>query len=153
MARYSAGFTRPGINTANSPVASLANTSTTDRLYVVEVGVNIAVAPTSAPAFYLARATARGTQTATLAGQGHDPADGTPVGTVDSTWSVNPTFSTTNFLRYGGLAATAGGLLIWTFYDKPIVVDKANTAGLLLANAIAAGVSLGTFTGYFSWEE
>src|SRR3954447_23997140 len=99
MTRYSAGFSRAGINTANSPVANLSNTGTTDRVYVMEIGIGVAVAPTTAPMFYLSRATARGTQTATLVGVAHDAGDGTPVGTLDTTWSANPTFSTTAFIR------------------------------------------------------
>lgn len=153
MARFSAGFSRAGINTANSPVASLANTGTTERLYVMEIGIGVAVAPTTAPMFYLSRATARGTQTATLAGQAHDGGDGASSGTVDSTWSANPTFSTANFMRMGGLAVTAGGFLIWTFYDKPIVIDKTAASGLVIANANATGATLGTFAGYFCWGE
>lgn len=153
MARYSAGFSRAGINTANSPVANLMNTSTTDRLYVVEIGVGVAVAPTTAPAFYLSRATARGTQTATLVGQAHDPADGASNGTLDTTWSVNPTFSTSAYLRLGGLAVTAGGFLVWTFYDQPLVIDRTTSSGLTLANVNASGATTGTFTGYFSWTE
>ena len=152
--RLSAGFSRPGINSANSPVVNLMNTGTALRLYVVEVSVGIAVAPSTAPAFYLSRATARGTQSATHAGQPHDPADaGTPAGTLDTTWSVNPTFSTTNFLQRGSLAVTAGGMLVWTFYDEPIVITNATTAGLVLANANASGATTGTFTGYVSWTE
>lgn len=150
---YVAGFSRAGINTANSPVANLTNTGTTDRLYVLEVAVGIAVAPTTAPAFYLSRATARGTQTATLAGQPLDPAEVAAVGTLDTTWSVNPTFSTTNFLTRGSLAVTAGGFLVWTFYDNPLVVAATAASGLTLANANASGATTGTFAGYFKWEE
>lgn len=151
--RFSAGFTRAGINTANSPVANLNQTGTVARLYVVEVGVGVAVAPTTAPAFYLSRATARGTQTATLAGQPADPNEPAAQGTLDTTWSANPTFSTSAYLRFGGLATTAGGFLVWTFYDNPIIVNATAGLGLTLANANASGATLGTFTGYFAWDE
>lgn len=153
MARYSAGFSVAGVNSANTQVANLSNTGTTDRLYVVEVAVGISTAPTTAPSFYLSRATARGTQTTTLAGQAHDPADGTANGTLDTAWSGAPTFSTSNHLRRGGLAVTAGGLIIWTFYDEPIVIDKTAASGLVLANANASGSTTGVFAGYFSWNE
>lgn len=151
--RYSAGFSRAGINTANSPVASLNNTGSTSRLFVVEVGVGVAVAPSTAPAFYLSRATARGTQTATLAGQPADPNAVSSLGTLDTTWSVNPTFSTSNYMRFGGLATTAGGFLVWTFYDSPIIISATSGLGLTLANSNASGATTGTFTGYFVWDE
>lgn len=153
MSRYHAGFSVSGTNTANTQAANLSNTGTALRLYVVEIGIGVAVAPTTAPQFYLSRATARGTQTTTLAGQPGDPSDGTAQGTVDSAWSGAPTFSTSNFLRLGGLAVTAGGLLIWTFYDKPLVIDKTAASGLVLANKNASGATTGTFSGYFAWDE
>ena len=153
MARYSAGASRAGINTAGSAYFQLRPTSTASRLYVVEVGVNIAVASTTAPALYLSRSTAVGTSTASLAGQPHEPGDVAANGTLDSTWSSAPTWSTTNFLRYGGLAVTAGGMLIWTFYDAPIVLSASTSAGLVIANANASGSTTGTYTAYMSWEE
>lgn len=152
-ARYHAGFSRAGINTANSPVVNLNQTGTTSRLYVVEIGVGIAVAPTTAPSFYVSRATARGTQTATLAGQPSDPNATASQGTLDTTWSVNPTFSTSNFIRMGGLATTAGGFLVWTFYDEPLIVSATSGLGITLANANASGATTGTFTGYIAWDE
>jgi hypothetical protein len=153
MSVYASGFSRAGINTSNSPVANLSNTGTTTRLRVYEVGVGVSVAPTTAPQFYLARATARGTQTATLAGQSLDPADPASSGTVDSTWSANPTFSTTNRLVVGGLAVTAGGFFVWTFYDNPLIVEATSASGLVIANANASGATTGTFAGYFKWDE
>jgi hypothetical protein len=150
---YAAGFSRAGINTANSPVVNLNNTATSSRLYILEVGVGVATAPTTAPSFYLSRATARGTQTATLTGQPLDPAEVAAIGTLDSTWSANPTFSTTNFITRGGLAVTAGGFMVWTFYDHPLIVPATVGAGVTLANANASGATLGLFTGYFKWEE
>jgi len=153
MPRYSAGWSHVGVNTANKPMANLSNTGTVERLSVVEIGVEIAVAPTNAPLFALTRATARGTNTTTLAGQPHDAGDGASVGSVDSVWSADPTFSTTAFLRIAGLAVTAGGLIVWTFYDKPIMVDKTAASGLTVFNVNASGASTGTFAGYFCWEE
>ena len=151
--RYSAGFSRAGINTANSAVAQLRNTATSQRLYIVEIGIGVAVAPTTAPAFYLSRSTAVGTSTATLAGQPRDTGETAAQGTLDSTWSANPTFSTTNFMRFGGLATTAGGFIIWTFYDAPLIVAASTSVGLVIANANASGTTTGTFTGYMEWDE
>jgi hypothetical protein len=153
MARYGAGFSVSGTNTANTQTAALFNVSTTDRLYVVEVAIGVVLSPTTAPSFYLSRGTARGTQTTTLAGLPHDPADGAANGTVDTAWSVAPTFSTSNQIRRGGMGTAQGGFLVWTFYDAPIVIDRTASSGLVLADANASGATVGTFTGYFSWEE
>lgn len=153
MARYSAAGSRAGINTANSAYFQLRPTTTAERLYIVEIGINIAVAPTTAPALYLARSTAVGTNTATAAGLPHEPGDVAAVGTLDSTWSAAPTFSTSDALRRGGLAVTAGGMLIWTFYDAPIVLAADTAKGLVIANANASGATTGTFTAYMSWDE
>jgi len=95
MARYGAAFSVAGTNTANTFVVNLTNTGTAVRMKVVQLAVGIAVAPTTAPSFYLSRATARGTNTTTLAGQAFDPSDPASAGTLDLTNSVAPTFSTT----------------------------------------------------------
>lgn len=153
MSVYAAAFSRAGINTADSIYANLWNTGT-PRMKVLEVAVGIAVAPTTAPILYLVRTTARGTQTATLAGLPLDPADAAAAGTVDSTWSVNPTKAgaiTASGIVAGGLAVTAGGYLVWQFYDEPLVL--ASGAGLCIANVNASGATTGTFTGHFKWRE
>lgn len=151
--RYSAGFSVAGVNTANTQAAALINTGTANRLYIREIAIGIAVACTTAPSFYLSRATARGTQTATLAGQSHDPAETAATGTLDTTWSVAPTFSTSNFIRRGGLAVTAGGWWVWQFYDAPLIIPATSGNGIVIANANASGATTGTFTGHFSWDE
>lgn len=153
MSMYGASFSRAGINTADSIYANLWNGGS-QRIKLFEVSCTIAVAPTTAPVFYLVRTTARGTQTATLAGQALDPADSAAGGTVDSTWSANPTkagtISTAGIVA-AGLAVTAGGLVVFQFYDEPLVI--AAGAGLCLANVNASGATTGTFTGHFKWRE
>ena len=152
MSRYSAGATRTIQNAANGPDFQIRPTGTTQRLYVVEIGLNVGTtALGTAASLYLSRSTATGTITTTLAGQPHDPADAAAIGTVDSAFSVNPTFSTTNFIRKGGLPTAIGSTLIWTFYDKPLVVTNATTAGLVIANV--AAVASGVIECYFTWEE
>jgi hypothetical protein len=153
VARYEASAQVNGVNTANSALAVLHPTTTTDRLYVVEIGIGVVTAPTAAPSFYLARSTANGTVTTTLAGQPHDPAEGAGVGTMDSVWSVAPTFSTTAKMRQAGLAAAAGGQIIWTSYDAPWTISNTVASGLVIANAVAAGATLGAFSVYMVWDE
>jgi len=152
--RYSAGAAgRAGINTANSAYFAIRNTGTAERLYVVEIGIGVSTAPTTAPNFFISRATAAGTSTTTLAGQANDPGETAATGTFDSAWSAAPTFSTTNFIRAGGLATTAGGMLIWTFYDAPLVVPASTSAPIVIGNAAASGATLGAFFAYATWDE
>lgn len=156
MGTYQAGWSHAGVNTADQVYANLNNTASTARLRIKEIGVNISVAPTTAPLFYLVRTTARGTQTTTLLGLQRDPADPNSTGTLDSVWSVQPTKAgtvATAALAVGGLAVTAGGMLVWTFYDFPLVVPSGAGNGLAVVNSLASGATTGTFNGYFVWDE
>lgn len=151
--RYSAACSRVGINTANSSMFQIRNTGTAGRLYIVEIGIGVAIAPTTAPNFYISRSSAVGTSTTTLAGQPNDPGETAAAGTFDCTWSSAPTFSTSLFQRMGGLGTTAGGMLIWTFYDAPLVVPASTSQGICISNANASGSTTGTFFAYASWDE
>ena len=153
MARYGAAFSVAGVNTANTFTVNLTNTGTTERMKVMQIAVGISVAPTTAPSFYLSRATARGTNTTTLAGQPFDPSDSASSGTLDLTNSVAPTFSTSLKMAGGGLAVTAGGWWIWDFRDSPIIIPATAASGLAIVNANASGATTGTFAGYVVWEE
>ena len=113
----------------------------------------VTVSPSNAPAFYVVRQTVAGTAATTLAGQPHDPST-----TVTSSYNLicnsgNGTFSATGFLRYGGLATTAGGMLIWTFYDEPLQITPGSGNGITIVNANATGGTTGTFGAYFCWDE
>jgi hypothetical protein len=153
MNRYGAGASRAGVNTANQAYFQIRPTGTTGRIYIEQLVVNVAVAPTTAPAFYLARSTANGTVTTTLAGQPLDPADPASIATWDSVFSVQPTFSTTAWIDSGALALTAGGSFIWSFYDAPLIITNATASGLVIANLNASGTTTGTFTGSARWIE
>lgn len=153
MARYVTGFSVSGVNTANTQAAALVNTGTTQRLRILQIAIGVASAPTTAPSFYLSRVTARGTQTTTVAGNAFDTNDAAAIGTVDTAWSVAPTFSTTAQLTRGGLSTTAGGWWVWDFRDSPIIVPATAGAGLTIVNGNAAGATVGTFTGHIIWEE
>lgn len=155
MAKYGAGWSHAGVNTADKPMANLLG-GTGARLKVREVKVGISVAPTTAPLFYLVRTSARGTQTTTLAGVALEPVEVASVGTVDSVWSADPTKAGTlaaASIDVGGLAVTAGGMIVWTFYDDPLVIDDASGAGLAVYNSAASGATTGTLFGSFIWEE
>ena len=153
MGRYARGFSVSGVNTANTQTAVLAQTTTASRLRILQIAVGVAAAPTTAPSFYLTRTTARGTQTTTAVGLPFDENDPASGGSLDTAWSVAPTFASANKLTSGGLATTAGGYWIWDFRDEPIVVDANTAKGLAIVNANASGTTTGTFTGHFIWEE
>ena len=153
MARYSAGFSVAGVNTANTAAANLANTGTTQRLRVLQVAIGISVSPTTAPSFYLSRATARGTQSTTVTANPFDTGDSAAIGAIDTAWSVVPTFSTSAQMTRGGLSTTAGGWWVWDFRDSPLIVPNTTASGLVVANANASGATTGTFAGHFIWEE
>ncbi len=154
MSYYGAGASKAGVNTANTAYWQLRPTGTTTRLKIFQVVVNIAVAPSTAPAFYLARSTANGTVTTTLAGLPLDPGDPAAVGTWDSAFSAQPTFTTTAQIATGGLAVTAGGAWIWTFpADAPLTITNATASGIVVVNANASGATTGTFVGSCLWRE
>lgn len=153
-ARYGAGVTRSGTNTADTAMFNLVG-GTAGRIKVVQIVVNVAVAPSTAPVFYLARTTARGTQASTLVGQAFDPADVAANGTLDVTGAgaSQPTFTAANKMGIGGLAVTAGGVWVWSFYGDPLVIPATAAAGLAVVNAAATGTTLGTFYGSYNWDE
>lgn len=154
MARYGAAVSRAGINTANTAYFNLFG-GTSERLLIREIVINVSVAPTTAPIFYLVRTTARGTQASTLGGQPYDSADVAATATLDvcGTGGSQPTFTNTNLIRAGGLAVTAGGAFVFSFWDLPLIVPATAAAGLAIANVNASGATTGTFVGSYVWDE
>jgi len=77
------------------------------------------------------------------------------VGTLDvcGTAGSQPTFTNTAWIQTGGLAVTAGGAFVWSFFDVPLIVPATAAAGLAIANANASGATTGTFTCSFLWDE
>jgi hypothetical protein len=149
MPIYHVGFSgRAGINTANSPIVNLWQATRKARVH--EVGVFIQVAQTAAPIFALVRSTARGTQTATLAPILKDSTDPAATGTLDTTWSANPTFSSAApHIRASGVPLAIGNGVIWTLSE----LEVASGGGLCLFNIAASGATLGSFAGYLVFEE
>lgn len=154
MSLCAAGVTRAGVNTADTAYFNLLG-GASQRLAIQQIIVNIGVAPTTAPAFYLVRTTARGTQASTLAAQPLDVADAGAIGTLDvcGTAGSAPTFTAANKLSVGGLAVTAGGAFIWTFGEEGLIIPATAGAGLALANANASGATTGNFYCSYLWRE
>lgn len=149
MPFYHVGFSgRAGINTANSPIVNLWSATRICR--IIEAGVFIQVAPTTAPVFALQRSTVRGTQTATLAPLRKDEGDIVATATLDTTWSANPTFATAApHIRAGGVPLAIGNGVIWNVAELEISIG----GGLTIFNINAAGATLGSFAGYVMYEE
>lgn len=154
MDRYGAGITNSGINTANTAYFNLSTTSTATRGKILQITVGIAVAPTTAPAFYLTRTSARGTATSSLTGLPLDPAGPTALLQIEQCASgAQPTFTNTNKLAVGALAITAGGAWVWSFYDQPLVVPATSANGIAVCNTNASGATTGTFVCSALWDE
>jgi hypothetical protein len=151
--RFSAGGTRSGTNTAGTEYFVLQTNTPTAPARIREIGIGIAVAPTTAPAFYVSKQTATGTAGTTLAGVLSDGTASTSSLYNFVTNSGNGTFSTSAFIRYGALATTAGGMLIWTFYDEPLILETTSGHGVAVVNANASGATTGTFIAYMVWDE
>lgn len=153
MDRFGAGVTMSGINTANLAYFLLLG-GATRRLRIRQIMVNIGVAPTTAPAFALVRTTVRGTQASTLAGLPLDTGVPAGIGTLDVCASATqPTFTVGNQIARGGLAITAGGVYVWSFWDVPLIVPATAAAGLAVVNVNASGATTGTFSCSMLWDE
>lgn len=153
MARYSVGVSKAGVNAVNTVMWQIRCPTGADRLRVREVLLTVDTAPTTAPQFVLARSTAIGTSSTATAGQQTDPADAAALSFLDSAWSSAPTFATAGpFLKRATLPVTAGSGILWAWpADAPLIVPV--NAGLVVANLVAAGATVGAFTCTVDWDE
>lgn len=149
MARYSVTNTKAGINAANSVMWQLRAAST-QRVFLLELGVFVATAPATAPQYRLNRSTAVGTSTATVAPQSEDPGNAAAVTVLDTAATTAPTLAATDMRRVP-LAAAVGAGIVWTWYDTPLVIPV--SGALDVVNAIAAGATLGSLTMYAYFNE
>lgn len=152
MPYYHVAFNgKAGTNTANTIIANLWCAATKARL--IEVGIFLQTVTAAAPLFALQRSTARGTQSTTLTPIKKDEDDAATTVVLDTAWSVAPTFSVANpQIRCGAIGLTAGSGVIWNL--DAVEVGKAATAGgMALYNVNATGATLGSYAGYFYFEE
>jgi hypothetical protein len=152
MPRYTCALNRAGVNTANTVLLEL-RTASNARAFVREIGLSMAVLPSTAPRFVLARPTntpAGGTNNTPIPA---DAADGASLSAFYATGqSTVPTFTTAGpYIMVGGLPLTLGAGLIWTFGPQELIVGLSSS--LLLANLNAAGATLGSTDIYFKWDE
>lgn len=152
MAIYRIGVVpKAGVNVANTVMWQIRSPAT-KRTRILEIGVSVAVSPTTAPRFAIARDTAVGATPTSSLFLANDPADPAALTNLDTAWGTAPTFTTTGpFLGpVAALPVTAGAFYIWTF-PNPLVL--ANSAGLVIANLAATGATLGSFTFYAVVDE
>lgn len=120
----------------NNAFTVLWNTSATETLTLLELGM-VSVSGGTLPKFALTRISARGTQTATSAGEPWDAAEPAAAGTVDSAWSAQPTV-TGNYLRRAHMLGQQSSGLFWLWWgqDEGLVVAPSAGIGVVLATAI-----------------
>jgi len=127
---------------------------TGDDCYVFEIGISIAVAPTTGPMWRLAKTTALGTVTGSVTPVLEDGGSNAANSRLDQTWSANPTAGTqasnVDLRRYTPTNAIGNGI-VWTWYDKGLYVPAGG--GLALINGNAAGTTLGSFHVYVRLDE
>ena len=151
---YMLGLSKAGVNTANTVMWQVRSPSGGRLTRVKRLGIFVEVAPTTAPQFVLARATAGGTSTTSTLGQVGNPTAPPALTTVDSAWSSAPTFTTAGpFLGKATLPITAGSGVYFDLEDG--IWMRANTAtdNLVIANAVASGATLGSFGLHVIWDE
>jgi len=150
MPVYRAGFNgKAGTNSANKIIANLW--SATRKCRIREVSCFIQTVQTTAPLFALQRSTARGTQSTSLTPIADDPGEIAATAVLDTAWSVDPTFSTSNpQIVVGAVALAAGNGFVWNFDGS---LEIAIAAGLALFNVNATGATPGTYAGHFVYEE
>jgi hypothetical protein len=150
-ATYSVALNRAGVNTANTVLAELRAASNA-RAILRQVKITMAVLPTTAPRFVIARPTntpAGGTNNVPIA---FDNADAAALSQFLTNWTTTPTFATAGpWLEVGGLPLTLGAGLIWTYPGQGLVIPTSGS--LILADLNASGATLGSFDVSFLWEE
>lgn len=151
-ATYGVSLNRAGVNTANTVLAELRAASTA-RAILRQLKITMAVLPTTAPRFVLARPTntpAGGTNNTPIP---FDNADAAALSSYIATgWSTTPTFATSGpWIDVGGLPLTLGAGLIWTYPGQGLVVPTSGS--LILADLNASGATLGSFDISAIWEE
>jgi hypothetical protein len=149
MTIYSAGFSVPGVNSANTVLAQL-RTAATDRAKIIEVGIFIGTAPTTAPDIGFGRTSGAGTTPTQVANGAADPADPAATALVDTGWATRPTYTAAPYLRRLVFPVTIGAGVIWQF-TNPIILAVSTAVGFV--NIAATGATVGQFSGYFVWDE
>lgn len=150
MARFEVSNAKAGVNTANTIMWQF-KASASSRARIFEIGISIAVAPSTAPSWRLVRSATLGTSSATTTPEEQDPGGGAATALLDTAWSANPTLAATNMRLYA-TPVTAGSGIVWTWPDhRPFIIPF--SSGVCIVNANASGANTGPFNIYFVFEE
>lgn len=150
MARFEVSNARAGVNAANTFMWQL-RTAAGSRARIFEIQLSVAVAPTAAPSWRLARAATLGVTPTTVAPEEQDPGGGAATALLDTAWATPPTAAATDLRRYA-TPITAGSGIVWTWPDhRPLILPV--SSGICIINANATSTNLGTFNCTFVFEE
>jgi hypothetical protein len=147
VATYEAGTVGAAAGTTNNAITLLWNGGS-DRLRLREVGI-INVGSTNAEKAGLATITARGTNTGTLAGSPLDTNDAAATGTVDFSWSVQPTVG--SMLRRTHGIVNAMTSVIFSFWGMKRGVWVPAGAGIAMVNQLTSAQD--AWECWWIWEE
>lgn len=145
MARYTVTSNKAGVNTANTIMWQLR--AVTSRAYLLELGLSVAVAPTTGPEFIMFRSATAGTSTATVTPQPEGSLAPASSLLLDTTWSANPTSAATAMRGFAVPNAIGSGI-VWTWYSKPLEIEPAATGHIQIVNGNAAGATVGSLRIY-----
>lgn len=153
MTRYGVSHTKAGVAVADTVMWQL-KPGANDDIYIYEIGLSIATAPTNGPQWRVCRSSTTGTSSTTATPVLEDGGSNPAQSRLDLTWSAAPTVAAqsafTDFRRFTTTATIANGV-VWTWYDKPLCVPAGT--GLSIVNGISAGAAVGSFQVYARLDE
>jgi hypothetical protein len=138
---------KAGVNTANTIMWQMR--AVTNRMWIYEIGLSVATAPTTGPSWQLIRPSAVGATFTSTAAEKEDPGGAAITGVIDTVMGTLPTIGSNYMRRYATSNAIGAGI-VWT-WTTPLAIPAA--AGLCIVNGNAAGATLGAFNVYVVWAE
>ena len=152
MAVYSVSAQTAGVNTATLSYFAL-QAGATRQLRIFRIAIAMPVAPSAAPQFQLRRVTTAGvTPGATATPQALAPADAAAAAALMSGGFATAPVVSATALDMASLPLTAGAAWVWNF-PAGITVVNGTANGLAIYNVAASGVTLGTFSASFLYDE
>jgi hypothetical protein len=147
VATYEAGTVGAAAATTDNAIIVLWNGGS-DRLRLREVGITN-TGSTNAEKAALALVSARGTQTGTLAGSPLDTNDPAAAGTVDFSWSVQPTVGAKLRRTHGIINAMSS--VIFNFWGKKRGIWIPASAGIAMVNQLTSAAD--AWECWVVWDE
>jgi hypothetical protein len=147
VATYEAGTVGAAAGTTDNAITVLWNGGS-GRIRLREVGI-INVGSTNAEKAGLALVSARGTQTGTLAGSPLDTTDPAAAGTVDFSWSVQPTVGAKLRRTHGIVNAMTS--VIFSFWGQKRGIWIAAGVGIGMVNQLTSAQD--AWECWWVWDE